>query len=509
MINWKSIRSIKWNEDDTINRVKKYKKDGILPTGFTYMRSYRFRKIFEQFTLEGNELYLIITEESNLPPYFKDENNELLFDVKMPFKLKVINNEKERNDLIQNYYLNILSNAYRGSKSLYERLSREFLNISRRDVEERLKQLELVQLTMPIENNKIVKPIVSSKVLEQFEIDLIEISSISKQNDGINFLMCVIDTFSKFAFVEPLKNKTSQSIAYTLQSIICKEGSPSVISSDNGSEFVNSHFIELCQRFNITHRTSLPYHPQAQGQVERFNATIKNSIFKYLTQHNSKRYIDVLQLLIYSYNTSVHNTTKRTPFEIHRKKFESYKILDNMVFQNIQNNAIKMIENSLKTQQAQQEELQIGDEVRIGVMFLKTGRKKIGGVNKKSLMNWTKEIYKVVEIQEKDELELFKLDIELKDENDRLFYRHQLLKVNTQELVKTKNKNDKFDYNFGEKFDTEQHISNLAKNTFQKKLLKKDQQEINEELEEEEKKEELQVKKRFRKQRDPGFFVSL
>jgi len=525
MINWKSIRCIKWEEDDTINRVKKYKKDGILPNDWTYMKSYRFRKIFNIFTLENNDLYLVITEVSDLPTYFKDNNNNLLFDVKMPLRMKVINNEKERNDLIQNYYLNILSNAYRGSKSLYERLSREYLNISRRQVEEQMKKIELVQITNPIENNKLVKPIVSERCYQQFEIDLIDISSIAKQNDGITFLMCVIDTFSKFAFVEPLKNKTSQSIAYTLQNIICKESSPEVISSDNGSEFVNSHFIELCQRFNIKHKTSLPYHPQAQGQIERFNSTIKKTIFKYLTQHNSKRYIDALQLLVYSYNTSVHNTTKRTPFEIHRKKHETYKILDDMVFQNIQNNAIKMIENSLKNQQAQQEPLEEGDEVRIGIIFLKSGRKKIGGVNKKQIMNWTKEIYKVIEVEEKDGLELFKLDIDLKDENDRLFYRHQIFKVNTQDIIKTKNKNDKFDYNFGEKFDTEKHISNLAKNQAQKRLLEKEQEEIDEDallasqrqLEQEEEKDatlasqrqEKQLLKRIRKQRDLGFFVSL
>jgi hypothetical protein len=117
------------------------------------------------------------------------------------------------------------------------------------------------------------------------------------------------------------------------------------------------------------------------------------------------------------------------------------------------------------------------------------------------------------------------LDIDLKDENDRLFYRHQIFKVNTQDIIKTKNKNEKFDYNFGEKFDTEKHISNLAKNQAQKRLLEKEQEEIDEDallasqrqLEQEEEKDatlasqrqEKQLLKRIRKQRDLGFFVSL
>jgi len=465
----------------------------------------------------------VIDNADDLPDYFKDNSGNLLFQVNLPLKFKVLNNEKERNEVIDNYYRNIMSNGYRSSKSLYERLSKEFLNVSRHQVEQRIKNIEIVQMTMPVNENRITKPIVSERCNQQWEIDLVDYSSISKNNDGITFLMCVVDTFSKFAWIEPLKNKTSKSIAFTLQQILCREGAPQVISSDNGGEFVNEDFIILCKRWNIQHKTSLPFKPQSQGQVERLNFTIKKTIFKYLTDYNSKRYIDNLQFLVYSYNTSIHNTTKKTPFEIHRKKYESFKILDNMVLDNLQKNALKMIENSLKQQQGQEEPLEEGDNVRVGVMFLKSGRKKIGKVNKKSLLHYTKEIYKVIEVEEKDGLELFTLNIDLTDEADRKFYRHQLLKVNTQDLVKSKNKNDKDDFNFNQKFDTEKHISNLAKNTAQKRLLEKEQEEIDEELEAEEEKDatlacllrdqsqrqEKQLLKRIRKQRDLGFFVSL
>ena len=508
-INWKSVRSIRWNEDNTIELVKKYKKDGTLPKEWSYMKSYRFKKLFNSFTLENNDLYLVIDNTDDLPDYFTDNNGNLLFQVNLPLKFKVLNNEKERNEIIDNYYRNILSNSYRGSKSLYERLSKEFLNVSRRQVEQRIKNIEVVQMTMPVNENKIVKPIVSERPLQQIEIDLIDVSSISKHNDGITFLLTCIDTFSKFAWVEPLKNKTSKSIAFTLQQILCREGACEILSTDNGSEFVNEDMVVLCKRWGTNHKTSLPYHPQSQGQIERFNGTLKRTIFKYLTDYESKRYIDNLQFLVYSYNTSIHNSIKKTPFEVFRKKHEQFKILDNMVLDNLQKNALKMIENSLKQQQGQEEQLEEGDEVRIGVIFLKSGRKKIGGVNKKSLLHYTKEIYKVIEIEEKEGLELFTLNIDLTDETDRKFYRHQLLKVNTQDLVKTKNKNEKDDFNFNQKFDTEKHISNLAKNTAQKRLLEKEQKEIDKELEDEENQEEKKILKRVRKQRDPGFFVSL
>jgi hypothetical protein len=88
-------------------------------------------------------------------------------------------------------------------------------------------------------------------------------------------------------------------------------------------------------------------------------------------------------------------------------------------------------------------------------------------------------------------------------------------------LIKRKNVEDKFDYNFGNKFDTELHIKTLAKNTREKALLEQPQDEINDILEEKEneKEKEMEMEKvgkrlslrsdqRSRKQTDKGFFVS-
>ena len=64
---------------------------------------------------------------------------------------------------------------------------------------------------------------------------------ISKSNKGFRFLLCVIDVFSKSAWVVPLKDKKGVSIVNALQSIFKKSNrKPNRIWVDKGSEFYNN-----------------------------------------------------------------------------------------------------------------------------------------------------------------------------------------------------------------------------------------------------------------------------
>ena len=66
---------------------------------------------------------------------------------------------------------------------------------------------------------------------------------ISKFNKGFRFLLCVIDIFSKYAWVVPLKDKKDASIANAFQKILDKSGrKPNKIRVDKGSEFYSSSF---------------------------------------------------------------------------------------------------------------------------------------------------------------------------------------------------------------------------------------------------------------------------
>ena len=102
--------------------------------------------------------------------------------------------------------------------------------------------------------NELHKPIIRKfekrKVYSTFKyniwgVDLADMQLLSKYNKGIRFFLCVIDIFSKYAWVVLLKDKKGISIAKAFQSILKQSNSnrkPNKIWVDKGSEFYNAYF---------------------------------------------------------------------------------------------------------------------------------------------------------------------------------------------------------------------------------------------------------------------------
>ena len=82
--------------------------------------------------------------------------------------------------------------------------------------------------------------------------DLADMQLLSKYNKGIRFLLCVIDIFSKYAWVVPLKDKKGVSIATAFQSILKQSNrKPNKIWVDKGSEFYNASFKKWLLNFTM------------------------------------------------------------------------------------------------------------------------------------------------------------------------------------------------------------------------------------------------------------------
>ena len=82
--------------------------------------------------------------------------------------------------------------------------------------------------------------------------DLADMQLLSKFNKGIKYLLCVIDLFSKYAFVVPLKDKKGISIFNAFQSILNKsKRKPNKIWVDKDSEFYSASFKKWLQDNDI------------------------------------------------------------------------------------------------------------------------------------------------------------------------------------------------------------------------------------------------------------------
>ena len=76
--------------------------------------------------------------------------------------------------------------------------------------------------------------------------DLVEMQKFSKWNKGITYLLTVIDVFSKYGWIKPLKDKKTKSVSSAFVEIFKKaKRKPDMLWTDKGSEFVSKHFKEF------------------------------------------------------------------------------------------------------------------------------------------------------------------------------------------------------------------------------------------------------------------------
>ena len=111
---------------------------------------------------------------------------------------------------------------------------------------------------------------------DQWQIDLVEMQKVSKFNNGYRYMLSCIDVFSRYARVEPVKNKTGQVVAKAMNNLLLKE-KPNIIQSDQGKEFYNIHFKDLLKKYNIKHISVKSQFKSAL--VERFNKTLKSRLY--------------------------------------------------------------------------------------------------------------------------------------------------------------------------------------------------------------------------------------
>ena len=138
---------------------------------------------------------------------------------------------------------------------------------------------------------------------------------LSKCNKGIRFLLCVIDIFSKYAWVVPLKDKKGISIFKAFQSILKQSNrrvednsaqhvKPNKIWVDKGSEFYNAYFKKWLRDNDIVIYST---HNEGKSVVaERFIRTLKSKIYKYMTSISKNVCIDKLDDIVV--NTIIHIT---------------------------------------------------------------------------------------------------------------------------------------------------------------------------------------------------------
>ena len=161
--------------------------------------------------------------------------------------------------------------------------------------------------------NELHKPIIRKfkkrKVYSSFEgniwgVDLADIQLISKHNKGMRSLLCVIDLFSKYAWLVRLKDKKGVSIVNAFQKILdSSKRKPNKTWVDQESEFYNSVFKKFMKDNDISMYST--YNEGKSVFAERYIRTLKNKICKHMTAFSKNIYFDVLNDIVDEYNNTM------------------------------------------------------------------------------------------------------------------------------------------------------------------------------------------------------------
>lgn len=113
--------------------------------------------------------------------------------------------------------------------------------------------------------------------------------------------------FSKYLWVQPLKNKTAKNVVNALKKIQSNDRKCNKIRSDKGKEFNNNIMEYFLKHEGVQYITTQISETKA-NYAERVIKTLKNIMYRYFSEKRNHRYLDVLQDIVKSYNSTPHRT---------------------------------------------------------------------------------------------------------------------------------------------------------------------------------------------------------
>ena len=214
----------------------------------------------------------------------------------------------------------------------------------------------------------------AKQVDDVWAADLVDMSSFSRLNKGYKYLLTVIDVFSKYGWIVPLKTKTGKEVAQASRKLFLS-GHPSRLWTDKVTECYNQQLKDVLAANNVMLYST--ENEEKSSFVERWNRTMKNIMWNYFTANNTQKYIDVLPNIVEKYNNTYHQSIKLTPSDA--RNLASYQHVHNALYAKV--NARK----------ATLSKFHVGDKVRI--------TRKKGTFEKGFTPNWTEEVFTISSVK--------------------------------------------------------------------------------------------------------------
>lgn len=274
--------------------------------------------------------------------------------------------------------------SYEGLKTLYSAVKKEGkYRISHQQIKNWLQNQEAYSLNKTVKRNFQRGRVIVSGIDDQWDADLASFIRYAQDNNGYKYLLAVIDIFSRYAWVEPIKDKTAKEIVKAFNKILSYGRKPRRLRTDAAKDFTSREFQRNLKNKNITHFTT---HSEKQANyVERFIKTLKVRIWRNMRAKNSSRFIEDLPKLVDSYNKSWHSGILSEPINVN--KFNESRLWWQMYWPKDEN--IKGTDIQIKKKKKKRNPFlfNVGDKVRISHLR--------SAFQREYDIKWSSEIFKI------------------------------------------------------------------------------------------------------------------
>lgn len=332
-------------------------------------------------------------------------------------------NPKTRKILSALYYDTKKVGSFSGLNKFFDAVKGK-VAISRNEVKKWLQEQDVYTVFKSARKKFQRLPTVQHDIDAQWQGDLMDLSYFANANDGFKYLLVFIDILSRYAWVMPLRTKSSQSVIDATEKIFQSGRIPRKIQTDMGKEFNNFAFKSFLAKRSIIYFTTTDDEVKA-SVVERLNRTLRSLIYKYLYANNTHRYIEVLGSIVETYNNSYHRGIKMKPSMVTSKN-------KNKVFKNLYSGLLQK-SDTMKA-------IPAGSKVRI--------HRYKGPFEKGVTPSFTEEIFNIDSVVEKAPRRVYKLSDSSGEKITSIFYPENLSVVrNTpsdkvykiEKVIKTRN----------------------------------------------------------------------
>lgn len=208
--------------------------------------------------------------------------------------------------------------GHSGYHRTYDRIKQRYKwKHMKKDINQYIKSCESCQRNkIERKNRKIPMEITttSSKPFQRVALDIVGPLTTTEHEN--KYILTLQDDLTKYSLAFALKNHESETIAdHLVNKFICRFGTPACILTDQGRDFNSSLMKQVAKLFQMKQIQTSAYHPQSNGALERSHATLADYL-KHYTSDKQTDWDKWLDIATFSYNTSIHASTKFTPYEL-------------------------------------------------------------------------------------------------------------------------------------------------------------------------------------------------